>query len=219
MDEDTRDLVESRLAVFDEEPDINDWVEVFSGALMAMIGIYFLLNPEGTIRTEVMQWFASAVIAVGAVWAGHGLKDMAVKEVRRSYAVMEATGRADSIDYGLIRDVLMHPGQYRSFLLEAYEKAYDDGVITDEELVELKSLQEILGISDEEAAAVATRAAINSAIRDGDVNADELVLITDAAEAAGLSEKDIQDITKALEDHKLDDEETAMLNDILGSLD
>ena len=137
MDNETRDIIEARLSVFDDEPDLNDWVEIFSGALMAMIGLFFLLNP-GTSGTEFMQWFSSAIVAIGAVWAGHGLKDMAVKEIRRSIAVLEATGRQDSVDYGLIRDVLMHPGQYKRFLLEAYERAFEDGVISDDELVELQ---------------------------------------------------------------------------------
>lgn len=217
MDSDTREIIEARLSVFDEEPDLNDWVEVFSGALMAMIGIYFLLNP-GTNSTEFMQWFSSAVFAIGAVWAGHGLKDMAVKEMRRSVAVLEATGRQDSVDYGLIRDVLMHPGQYKKFLLEAYERAFEDGVISDQELEELTAIQTALGMSDEEAALVATRAAINSALKDGKVSAVEMALISDAASRANLKKKDMETITKALEDGKLDDAEKDMLNDLLGKV-
>ena len=217
MDSETREIIEARLSVFDEEPDLNDWVEVFSGALMAMIGLYFLLNP-GTNGTEFMQWFSSAVFAIGAVWAGHGLKDMAVKEIRRSVAVLEATGRQDSVDYGLIRDVLMHPSQYKKFLLEAYERAFEDGVISDQELDELKAIQAALGMSDEEAALVATRAAINSALRDGKVSAMELELISDAASKANLKKKDIESIARALDDGKLDDTEKDMLNDLLGKV-
>jgi len=217
MDNETRDIIEARLSVFDDEPDLNDWVEIFSGALMAMIGLFFLLNP-GTSGTEFMQWFSSAVVAIGAVWAGHGLKDMAVKEIRRSIAVLEATGRQDSVDYGLIRDVLTHPGQYKRFLLEAYERAFEDGVISDDELVELQAIQTALGLSDEEAAMLATRAAINSAIRDGKVSDDELALITDAASKAKLKKADIATITKALEDGKIDDSEKEMLNELLGKV-
>jgi hypothetical protein len=217
MDNETRDIIEARLSVFDDEPDLNDWVEIFSGALMAMIGLFFLLNP-GTSGTEFMQWFSSAVVAIGAVWAGHGLKDMAVKEIRRSIAVLEATGRQDSVDYGLIRDVLTHPGQYKRFLLEAYERAFEDGVISDDELVELQAIQTALGLSDEEAAMLATRAAINSAIRDGKVSDDELALITDAASKAKLNKADIATITKALEDGKIDDSEKEMLNELLGKV-
>jgi len=217
MDNETRDIIEARLSVFDDEPDLNDWVEIFSGALMAMIGLFFLLNP-GTSGTEFMQWFSSAVVAIGAVWAGHGLKDMAVKEIRRSIAVLEATGRQDSVDYGLIRDVLTHPGPYKRFLLEAYERAFEDGVISDDELVELQAIQTALGLSDEEAAMLATRAAINSAIRDGKVSDDELALITDAASKAKLNKADIATITKALEDGKIDDSEKEMLNELLGKV-
>ncbi len=217
MDSETHEIVEARLSVFDDEPDLNDWVEIFSGALMAMIGLYFLLNP-GTGGTQFMQWFSSAVFAIGAVWAGHGLKDMAVKEIRRSIAVLEATGRQDTVDYGLIRDVLLHSDQYKKFLLEAYERAYEDGIISDEEHDELQAIQAALGMTDEEAALVATRAAINSAIRDGKISDDEMALITDAATRAKLSKKDISAISGALEDGKLDDAEKDMLNDLLGKI-
>ncbi|HIB59353.1 MAG TPA: hypothetical protein EYO42_02195 [Candidatus Poseidoniales archaeon] len=217
MDSETHEIVEARLSVFDDEPDLNDWVEIFSGALMAMIGLYFLLNP-GTSGTQFMQWFSSAVFAIGAVWAGHGLKDMAVKEIRRSIAVLEATGRQDTVDYGLIRDVLLHSDQYKKFLLEAYERAYEDGIISDEEHDELQAIQAALGMTDEEAAWVATRAAINLAIRDGKISDDEMALITDAATRAKLSKKDITAISGALEDGKLDDAEKDMLNDLLGKI-
>ena len=217
MDSETHEIIEARLSVFDDEPDLNDWVEIFSGALMAIIGLYFLLNP-GNNGTQFMQWFSSAVFAIGAVWAGHGLKDMAVKEIRRSIAVLEATGRQDTVDYGLIRDALLHSNQYKKFLLEAYERAFEDGIISDEEHDELQAIQAALGMSDEEAALVATRAAINSAIRDGKVSDDEMALITDAATKAKLSKKDLTAISGALEDGKLDDEEKDMLNDLLGKI-
>ena len=217
MDNETHEIIEARLSVFDDEPDLNDWVEIFSGALMAIIGLYFLLNP-GTNGAQFMQWFSSAVFAIGAVWAGHGLKDMAVKEIRRSIAVLEATGRQDTVDYGLIRDVLLHSNQYKKFLLEAYERAFEDGIISDEEHDELQAIQAALGMSDEEAALGATRAAINSAIRDGKVSDDEMALITEAATKAKLGKKDLMAISEALEDGKLDDAEKDMLNDLLGKI-
>ena len=71
----------------------------------------------------------------GAVWAGHGLKDMAVKEMRRSAAMMElsaSTSSSSTIDHGLIRDVLLNPDAYNSS--EAYEEAWEDGIITEDEL-------------------------------------------------------------------------------------
>ena len=73
-------------------------------------------------------------------------------------------------------------------------------------------------MSDEEAALVATRAAINSAIRDGKVSDDEMALITDAATKAKLGKKDLTAISGALEDGKLDDAEKDMLNDLLGKI-
>lgn len=219
MGDNAVDEIERRLAVFEDEPDLNDWVEVFSGAMIMAIGVYFLVYPGDIISNEVMQWFAAIVSSVGLVWAAHGLKDMAVKEVRRSIVMLDASSKQETVDYGLIRDVLLHPKQYRSFLLEAYEKAYEDGVLSDEEMEELKTIQDALGMSDEEAAAIATRAAINAALKDGSVSSEELVLIADAATKAGLSEDDISKIKKALEDEKLDKDEKKMLDDVLGKLD
>ena len=37
------------------------------------------------IDETVMLWLSAAITAVGLIWAGHGLKDMSVKEVRRKY--------------------------------------------------------------------------------------------------------------------------------------
>ena len=78
-------MIEERLSVFDMN-DLNDWVEVMCGAAMAVLGI-FLVEPGELVGQNIMRWFAAAVVAAGAVWAGHGLKDMAVKEVRRSIAI------------------------------------------------------------------------------------------------------------------------------------
>jgi len=219
MDDPAVDEIERRLSVFDEEPDLNDWVEVFSGAMMMVIGIYYIIYPGEIISEEVMKWFAAIVISVGMVWAAHGLKDMAVKEVRRSIVMLDASGKQDSVDYGLIRDVLLHPQQYRSFLLEAYEKAYEDGVLSEDEVSELKTIQSALGMSDEEAAAIATRAAINAALKDGSVSENELDLIIEAAGKAGISDEDCDNIKQALEDEKLDSDEKKMLDDVLGKLD
>ena len=52
-------------------------------------GIFHLVQPGELVDPDIMRWFAAAVVAAGAVWAGHGLKDMAVKEVRRSIAILE----------------------------------------------------------------------------------------------------------------------------------
>ena len=101
------------------------------------------------------------MVAAGAVWAGHGLKDMAVKEMRRSAAMMElsaSSSSSSSIDHGLIRDVLLNPDAYKEFLTKAYEEAWDDGIITEEELAELKQFQSALGISDEEAENISKKA-------------------------------------------------------------
>jgi len=187
-------MVEERLAVFDDEPDLNDWVEVMCGAAMAVLGIFHLVEPGNLVDPDVMRWFAAAVVAAGAVWAGHGLKDMAVKEVRRSIAVLEtADTEAGGIDTGLIRDVLLNQEAYKEFLVQAYESAWEDGVISEEELAELKSFQEALGISDEEAAGMSVKAAIKSAASDGEISADEAKAIDAAAREAKMSPDDVKE--------------------------
>lgn len=187
-------MVEERLAVFDDEPDLNDWVEVMCGAAMAVLGIFHLVEPGNLVDPDVMRWFAAAVVAAGAVWAGHGLKDMAVKEVRRSIAVLEtADVDAGGIDTGLIRDVLLNQEAYKEFLVQAYESAWEDGVISKEELAELKSFQEALGISDEEAAGMSVKAAIKSAASDGEISAEEAKAIDEAAREAKMSPEDVKE--------------------------
>lgn len=210
--------VEDRLSVFDDEPDINDWVEIFSGAFLAMLGMYFLMNPGEVVRAEVMQWFSAAMISVGAIWAGHGLKDMAVKEIRHSIVVLDSAHKDSGIDLGLIRDVLVNPKEYQSFLLQAYEEAYEDGIITEKEMAELSALQEALGLSDEDAAKIAARAAINLALKDGSVGENELLIIMDAAKSANISKENREKIEAALEDGKLDEEEEEMLNELLSKM-
>ena len=193
MSDDMDAMVEERLAVFDDEPDLNDWVEVMCGAAMAVLGIFHLVEPGNLVDPDVMRWFAAAVVAAGAVWAGHGLKDMAVKEVRRSIAVLESVD-SDSfeIDTGLIRDVLLNQEAYKEFLVHAYESAWDDGVITEEELQELKSFQEALGITDEEAAGMSVKAAIKTAASDGEISEDEAKAIDKAAREAKMSPDDVK---------------------------
>ena len=199
MGDDVESMVDERLSVFQDEPDMNDWVEVMCGAAMAVLGIFHLVEPWEFVNPDVMRWFAAAVIAAGAVWAGHGLKDMAVKEMRRSIAILEMSQIDDGPNHGLIRDVLVNPEAYRSFLLESYESAWEDGIITEEELAELKSFQEALGITDEEAAKMNIDAVVKSASKDGEISAREEQVIKEAAEKAGVdSDEAIKDAkTKA----------------------
>ena len=160
MASDDRTLVEERLSVFDEEADINDWVEVFAGGAMMVLGLFHMFNPGDIVDAEVMQWFAAAVFSAGIIWAGHGMKDMVVKDIRRSIAMMEeaATG---GVDHALIRDVLRDPSSYKEFLFKEYEAAWEDGVISEEELAELKQIQSVIGLSDEEAQAISEAAKEN----------------------------------------------------------
>jgi tellurite resistance protein len=193
MSDDMESLVEERLSVFDDEPDLNDWVEVMCGAAMVVLGVFHLVEPGELVDANIMRWFSAAIVAAGAVWAGHGLKDMAVKEVRRSIAMLDMTEGSGGVDTGLIRDVLMHQEAYSDFLVHAYDSAWKDGVITDEELRELKSFQQALGISDEAAADINVKAAIRSAAADGEISASEAKSIDDAARAANMSAEQVSE--------------------------
>ena len=197
MSDDVEAIVEERLSVFDDEPDLNDWFEVMCGASMAVLGIFHLVSPGNLVDPDVMRWFAAAVVAAGAVWTGHGLKDMAVKEIRRSIAILETAPSSSGVDHGLIRDVLLNPDAYKEFLVEAYSSAWEDGIITEEELAELKSFQQALGISDAEAAEMNVKAAIKAAARDGKITEKESKSIKKAAEESELEESDVK---KAIDD-------------------
>tara|TARA_B100000767_G_scaffold79791_1_gene76503 strand:+ start:25389 stop:26015 length:627 start_codon:yes stop_codon:yes gene_type:complete len=192
MSDDMDSIIEERLSVFDDEPDLNDWVEVMCGAAMAVLGIFHLIEPGDLVDQSIMRWFAAAVVAAGAVWAGHGLKDMAVKEVRRSIAILDMSDSIDSSpNHGLIRDVLLNPEAYKDFLLEAYETAWSDGVITEEELQDLKSFQAALGISDEDAARMNVEAAVKSAAKDGEISDSEKSTIKKAANEADMDAEEM----------------------------
>ncbi|MDP7374404.1 MAG: hypothetical protein QF445_02745 [Candidatus Poseidoniaceae archaeon] len=206
-------LVDERLSVFDDEPDLNDWFEVIAGSLMAVIGIFQLISPGDLVDPDVMRWFAAAVTVSGIIWAGHGLKDMAIKEVRKSIVLLEMGSKQGSIDYGLIRDVILNPEAYTEFLVKEYENAFADGVITDKELEELKAIQTALGISDEDAAKFAVKSAVKSALADGKVTDKERVMIENAA--VGLSKAKKDKLTKALESGEI----TKEVEKILKSLD
>ncbi len=205
-------MVDERLSVFDDEPDLNDWFEVICGSLMAVIGIFQLISPGNLVDPDVMRWFAAAVAVAGIMWASHGLKDMAIKEVRKSIVLLDMTSRQGSVDYGLIRDVILNPNQYADFLVKEYENAYSDGVISDKELSELRTIQDALGISDEAAAKIAVGAAIKSAIADGIVSDDERAMIDDAAK--NLSKAKRTKITKALDNGKITEEVEKLLKSL-----
>ena len=70
MDDNTELLIEQRLSVFSDEPDLNDWFEVMCGAAMAVLGLFHLVEPGELVDPDMMRWFAASVIAAGAVWAG-----------------------------------------------------------------------------------------------------------------------------------------------------
>ena len=217
-DGDVENELASRLALFDDEPDINDWFEVALGAAMITMGLHQLFNPGGLFETGVMQWLGAAVVAMGFILLGHGIKDMLLKEVRTSIVRLDMDESGDSIDYGLIRDVLLHPDKYQQLLYDAYEMAYADGILTDEEMEELSALARVLQVPERSAARMATRAAIESALADDHVSEAELDLIVGAARPLGLSDAQLARIVEALRDHNLDSEERSMLDEMLGSI-
>jgi len=200
-----------------DERDVNDWLEIFWGSLLLVIGLKQLIDPGTLLATPTMQWLGAGVVALGLSWIGHGLKDMAVKEIRESLGGASAGSRR-RVDYGLIRDVLLHPDQYGKFLLDAYLVAYEDGVLTDQELGDLSRLTDILDIPPREAARIATRAAISCAVEDGVVTVAEMALIDGAMDSAGLTDEEKQKIRDALDDGIIDDVEKKMLDDILGRI-
>lgn len=216
--DDATDALSERLAMFDDEPDINDWFEVALGAAMVTMGLHQLFNPGGLFSAEVMQWLAAGVFATGLILLGHGIKDMLLKETRASIVRLDMEAGEDSIDYGLIRDVLLHPDQYQQLLYEAYQMAYEDGVLTADELDELQALARVLQVPERSAARMATRAAIESALADDHVSEAEMDLIIGAARPLGLSEAQLARIVEALQDHDLDDEERKMLDEMLGHI-
>ena len=216
--DDAENELASRLALFDDEPDINDWFEVALGAAMITMGLHQLFNPGGLFETGVMQWLGAAVVAMGFILLGHGIKDMLLKEVRTSIVRLDMDVDGDTIDYGLIRDVLLHPDKYQQLLYDAYELAYADGILTDEEMAELSALARVLQVPERSAARMATRAAIESALLDDHVSEAELDLIVGAARPLGLSDEQLARIVEALRDHNLDAEEHAMLDEMLGSI-
>ena len=214
---DENTLLDERLSIFDDEPDLNDWFEVICGSIMAVIGIFQLITPGELVDKDVMRWFAAAVAVSGIVWAGHGLKDMAIKEVRKSIVLLEMEARQGTIDHGLIRDVILNPDAYTDFLVKEYEEAFSDGVITDEELAELKTIQAALGISDEEAATLAIAGAIKSALADGELSDDEKSMIEEAAGKAGLSKTKRNKLAKALDSGDFGDDVKKTLESLISS--
>ena len=207
----------SRLSLFDDEPDINDWFEVALGAAMITMGLHQLFNPGGLFEVGVMQWLGAAVVALGFILLGHGIKDMLLKEVRSSIIRLDMDD-GSSIDYGLIRDVLLHPDKYKKLLYDAYEMAYADGILTEDERNELSALARVLQVPERSAARMATRAAIESALEDNHVSEAEMDLIVGAARPLGLSDKQLARIVEALQDHDLDSEERAMLDEMLATI-
>ena len=203
----------------EDEPDVNDWVEIFWGCFLVAIGLHRLFHPGDLLDESAMRWIAGGVVGLGIAWIGHGLKDMMVKETRRSTAALLDGETNPSVDYSLIRDVLLHPSEYRSFLQFAYEQAFSDGVLTEDEASELSEIAKVLDLTNPEISRIATIAAINSALAYGKVSETERILIHHAATPLGLSSEQLQAIDSALEDGVIDDSERSMLMNMIGGLE
>ncbi len=201
------------------EPDVNDWVEIFWGCFLVAIGLHRLFHPGDLLDESAMRWIAGGVVGLGFAWIGHGLKDMMVKETRRATAALLNGETEPSVDYSLIRDVLLHPSEYRTFLQYAYEQAYSDGVLTEDEVSELSEIAKVLDLTDPEISRIATIAAINSALADGKVSEAERILIHHAATPLGFTSEQFQAIDSALEDGVIDDSERSMLMEMIGGLE
>ena len=101
-------MVDERLSVFDDEPDLNDWFEVICGSLMAVIGIFQLISPGNLVDPDVMR--GSLLLLVFQVCLGCSwIKGYGDKEVRKSIVILEMGSKQGSVDYGLIRDVILNP--------------------------------------------------------------------------------------------------------------
>lgn len=213
-----RSQVEKKLALFADEADMNDWAEVVWGAALIGFGFYQMHHPwDISFLPGLWMKFASAaMVAVGAAMLTHGIMDMNIKEVRRSIVMLKLADRKeDTPDYGLIRDVIMNPGDYKDILLHAYRSAYADGVLTGEEYDDLNRLADAMGIPWTEKARMALRVSIETALEDGIVTDAERALIAGACDRAGLHERDQERIMEALEDGKIDDREQKQLERIL----
>ena len=81
--------------------------------------------------------------------------------------------------------------------LRELAKLKEEGIITEEELAELKSFQEALGITDAEAAEMNVKAAIKAAAKDGEITEEEEESIKKAADK---SELDDSEVKKAIDD-------------------
>ena len=66
--EGTEEELASRLSLFDDEPDINDWFEVALGAAMITMGLHQLFNPGGLFEVGVMARGRSCRLWIHFAW-------------------------------------------------------------------------------------------------------------------------------------------------------
>ena len=220
-----RSQVDEKLELFADEADMNDWAEVVWGAILIGFGFYQMHHPWEIFFLPGlwMKIVSASMIGFGAVLLTHGMMDMNVKEVRRSMVMLNLVEKKeDTPDYGLIRDVIMNPGDYKDILLHEYQLAYADGVLTSEEFDDLNRLADAMGIPWSENARMALRVSIDSALADGVVTDAERALIAGACDRAGLLVRDQELIMEALEDGVIDEREEKILRriiDLIGTRD
>ncbi len=210
--------VEEKLSLFAGEADMNDWAEVVWGGVLIALGFYQMHHPWVIpyLPGLSIKIGSAIMVAFGAGMLVHGMMDMNIKEIRRSIVMLTlADEEEDSPDYGLIRDVILNPGEYKEFLMDSYRAAYADGILTAEEFDELNRLADAMGIPWSEKARMALRAAIEGALADGVVTDAERALIIGACERASMNERDQERIIEALEDGVIDEREQRMLEGIM----
>ena len=49
------EAVDERLAIFEDEADINDWIEVMCGAAMVLLGFFHMFSPGELVDPDTMR--------------------------------------------------------------------------------------------------------------------------------------------------------------------
>ena len=70
---DADDAATDVLQDLEEEPDVNDWVEIFWGCFLVAIGLHRLFHPGDLLDDSAMRWIAGGVVGLGIAWIGHEL--------------------------------------------------------------------------------------------------------------------------------------------------
>lgn len=97
----------------------------------------------------------------------------------------------------------------------AFEAAFTDGELSEEESEALKLMQQQLQLSDAQMERMAVIGAVNAAVRDGKVEPAEIELIEQFAAKAGMTPEQREQLTVAISDGVVSAKERAWMNEIL----